>query len=175
MSRPRRPRLPRAAKAGDLLDGLLQGLGLDERLRQYRAVLIWAEVVGPQIAARTRPERIRDNVLEVCVDQPVWMQQLQLLKPQLLAKLNARLGDAALRDLFLKRGKISASPTTGRAVVRPNWRTVELSPEESSGLQETLCGIADEELRRRLESLLVKQLKLAKAKDRDEEAVTKKT
>ena len=103
MSRPRRPRMARAAKAGDLLDSLLQGWGLNERLQQYRAVLIWDEVVGAQIAARTRPERIRDGVLEVCVDQPVWMQQLQLLKPQLLAKLNAQLGDAPLRDIFLKR------------------------------------------------------------------------
>ena len=67
---------------------LLASLGLEERLQQYRALLLWDEVVGPQIAARTRPEKIRDGVLEVCVDQPTWMQQLQLLKPQILAKLN---------------------------------------------------------------------------------------
>jgi len=166
MSRPRRPRMARAAKAGDLLDSLLQGWGLNERLQQYRAVLIWNDVVGPQIAARTRPERIRDNVLEVCVDQPVWMQQLQLLKPQLLAKLNARLGDAPLRDIFLKRGRITAPAATGATPTAPSWRTMILSSEEESELQNLLAGIDDQELRRELKSLLVKQLKLEKTKTR---------
>ncbi len=163
MNRPRRPRMQRAAKAGDLLDSLLQGWGLDERLHQYRAVLLWDDVVGPQIAARTRPERIRDGVLEVCVDQPVWMQQLQLLKPQLLAKLNRQLGDAPLRDIFLKRGKITGRAATGTTPSAPSWRTVTLSGDEENDLQNLLAGVADQELRRGLESLLVKQLKLSKA------------
>lgn len=154
----------RAARAGDLLGGLLQGLGLSERMTQYRAVVLWNEVVGPQIAARTRPERIRDGILEVSVDQPVWMQQLQLLKPQLLGKLNAQLGAAPLRDLFLKRGKITATAAKTAAPAPPAWHRMELSPDEQSGLVETLAGVADEELRRELESLLVKQLKLMKAK-----------
>ena len=166
MSRPRRPRMARAAKAGDLLDSLLQGWGLNERLQQYRAVLIWDEVVGTQIAARTRPERIRDGVLEVCVDQPVWMQQLQLPKPQLLAKLNDKLGDAPLRDIFLKRGKITGSTALGAAPAPPSWRTMVLSGEEESELRSLLAGIDDQELRRGLESLLGKQLKLSKAQKR---------
>jgi len=164
MSRARRPRMVRAARAGDLLGGLLQGLGLSERMVQYRAVLLWNEVVGPQIAARTRPERIRDGILEVSVDQPVWMQQLQLLKPQLLGKLNAQLGEAPLRDIFLKRGKITAPAPTAAAPAPPAWRKMELSPAEQTGLQKILGGVADEELRRGLESLLVKQAKLTKAK-----------
>lgn len=158
--------MARAAKAGDLLDSLLQGWGLNERLQQYRAVLIWDDVVGPQIAARTRPERIRDGVLEVCVDQPVWMQQLQLLKPQLLAKLNARLGDAPLRDIFLKRGKLKGSAATGSSPAAPSWRTVALSGEEEGELRDLLAGVDDQELRRGLESLLVKQMKLEKVKSR---------
>lgn len=158
--------MARAAKAGDLLDSLLQGWGLNERLQQYRAVLIWDEVVGPQISARTRPERIRDGILEVCVDQPVWMQQLQLLKPQLLARLNTQLGDSPLRDIFLKRGKITGSTATGAAPATPSWRTMALSGEEESELRGLLAGIDDQELRRGLESLLVKQTKLSKAQKR---------
>ena len=78
--------------AGELVDKLLQGLGLDERLQQYKALIVWSDVVGPQIAARTRPIRIRDNILEINVDQAAWMQQLQLMKPKILARLNAELG-----------------------------------------------------------------------------------
>jgi len=104
---PRRPKLRQAARAGDLVDKMLQGIGLDERLHQYRALIIWEEVVGPQIAARTRPIRIRDGILEINVDQPTWMQQLQLMKPKILAQLNAELGKATIKDLYLKRGKVN--------------------------------------------------------------------
>ena len=154
MKRSKRPPMRRAAKAGDLLGALLAGWGLDERLQQYQALLIWDEVVGAQIAARTKPEKIRDGVLEVCVDQPTWMQQLQLLKPQILAKLNARLGDAPLREIFLKRGQVTARTTAASRAPALPWRTATLSSEESAELGTMLKGIDDEELRRDLESLL---------------------
>lgn len=168
MSRPRRPRMRHAARAGELLDGLLAGWGLNERLHQYKALLLWDEVVGPQIAARTRPEKIRDGVLEVCVDQPTWMQQLQLIKPQILAKLNSRLGEDALREIYLKRGKVTTrtgAATTGTPAT-PAWRTAPLTPKETTELRTLLSGVEDEELRRELESLLGKQIKLTKAKNK---------
>ena len=165
MSRSRRPRLRTAARAGDLLDTLLAGWGLETRLQQYRALVVWDEVVGPQIAARTRPEKIRDGVLEVCVDQPTWMQQLQLLKPQILAKLNTRLGDAPLRELYLKRGKVAAPAAAVRAPRLPLWRSATLTAEELGDLRQLLSGVQDAELRRDLEELLVKQARLSKARD----------
>ncbi|MCM2265385.1 MAG: DUF721 domain-containing protein [Desulfuromonadales bacterium] len=155
----------KAARAGDLVEGLLAGWGLDERLQQYQALIIWDEVVGPQIAARARPERIRDGVLEICVDQPTWMQQLQLLKPQILTKLNARLGEGSLREIFLKRGKVAARTTAASKPPAPAWRKMMLSGEETTELRTLLAGVEDEELRRDLENLLAKQLKLTKAKN----------
>jgi len=173
VKRARRPPMRRAAKAGDLLGGLLAGWGLDERLQQYRALVIWDEVVGQQIAARARPERIRDGILEVCVDQPTWMQQLQLLKPQILTKLNARLGDSPLREIYLKRGKVAARAGAATSRSAPAWRSIMLSAEETTELRTLLAGVEDEELRRDLESLLAKQLKLSKA--RNEWRETRKT
>ena len=173
MSRGKRPPMRRAAKAGDLLDALLTGWGLEERLQQYRALVIWDEVVGPQIAARTRPEKIRDDVLEVCVDQPTWMQQLQLLKPQILAKLNARLGEGSLREIYLKRGKVTAPATVTSSAAPPAWRKMTLSPAEATELRAMLAGVEDGELRRDLESLLTKQLKLTKTKNQKQLAAGK--
>jgi hypothetical protein len=164
MSRIRRPRLRTAARAGDLLDALLAGWGLDTRLQQYRALVVWDEVVGPQIAARTRPEKIRDGVLEVCVDQPTWMQQLQLLKPQILAKLNARLGDAPLREIYLKRGKVTAPTAAAQASAPPLWCSATLTGDELGDLRQLLTGVTDAELRQDLEDLLVKQARLTKAR-----------
>ncbi|MDT8441581.1 MAG: DUF721 domain-containing protein [Desulfuromonadales bacterium] len=163
MNRPRRPRMKQALHVGGLLEQLLSGLGLDERLRQARALVIWEEVVGPQIAAHTRARKLRDGVLEVGVDQPTWMQQLQLMKPQILRKLNAELGDAPVRDIFLKRGKLA--PRAG-AAPEPGvpWRRTPLDAAEQQQLAQLVAGLDDPELRREMTSLLGKQLRLHKAR-----------
>lgn len=162
MKSPRRPRLKHAARAGDLVDKMLKGFGLDERLQQYRALIIWEEVVGPQIAARTRPVRIREGVLEVNVDQPTWMQQLQLMKPKILAQLNAELGKASIKDLFLKRGKVNVR-FDKPVEPPPAWRMVELDESEKLQIDGLLTSIADPELREEMEKFLQKQMRLLKA------------
>jgi hypothetical protein len=151
-----------AARAGDLVDKLLKGLGLDERLQQYRALIVWEEVVGPQIAARTRPVRIRDGVLEVNVDQPTWMQQLQLMKPKILAQLNAELGKATIKELYLKRGKVNVR--ADKPVEQPPaWRMVQLDDQEKQQIEDLLANIGDLELREEMSKFLQKQMRLLKA------------
>ena len=162
MRRPRRPKLRQAARAGDLVDKLLKGLGLDERLHQYRALIIWEEVVGPQIAARTRPVRIREGVLEVNVDQPTWRQQLQLMKPKILAQLNAELGKATIKDLYLKRGKVNVRAEK-QEESPPAWRMVQLDDSEKQQVTGLLTSIEDPELRDEMEKFLLKQMRLLKA------------
>ncbi len=162
MKKPRRPKLKQAALAGDLVDKLLKGLGLDEQLQQYRALIIWEEVVGPQIAARTRPVRIREGVLEVNVDQPTWMQQLQFMKPKILAQLNAELGKATVKDLYLKRGKVNVR-LEKPVEAPPAWKAVELDDGEKEQIDGLLTTIKDADLREEMEKFLVKQMRLLKA------------
>lgn len=154
-----------AVHAGDLVSKLLTGLGLDDRLQQYRALVIWETVVGPQIAARTRPVRIRDGILEINVDQPAWMQQLQLMKPKILARLNAELGKASIRDLYLKRGRVDQR--SGQTPeLPPAWRTVQLDNGERQQVSGLLTVITDPELRTEMERFLIKQMRLLKAHPR---------
>jgi len=160
--KPRRPRMQQAARAGVLVDKLLKGLGLDDRLQQYRALIIWETVVGPQIAARTRPVRIREGVLEVNVDQPTWMQQLQLMKPKILAQLNGELGKATIKDLYLKRGRVNLRSEKPMDQP-PAWRMVQLDDGEKQEVAGLLTAIEDPELRDEMEKFLLKQMRLLKA------------
>ena len=162
MRKPRRPKMMQAARAGELVDKLLKGLGLDERLQQYRALIIWEDVVGPQIAARTRPVRIREGILEINVDQPTWMQQLQLMKPKILAQLNAEMGKATIKDLYLKRGKVNVR-VDKQEEPPPAWRLVQLDDSEKKQVEELLTAIEDPELHDEMERFLLKQMRLLKA------------
>jgi hypothetical protein len=154
----------RAARAGELLEKLLKGFGLDLRLQQYRALVIWDDVVGPQIAAHARPHKIRGSVLEVCVDQPAWMQQLQLMKPQILKKLNTQLGEAEIKEIFLKKGKLPP-PMEEEPTAPPAWKKVNLDREEKARIHGIVAAIEDPELRQRLEMMLSKQARLLKTRD----------
>ncbi len=53
-------------------------------------------------------------MLVVAVDDSTWMQELHLLKTELCARLNARLGRRAVRDIFLVLGEPPPHPTSAR-------------------------------------------------------------
>ena len=163
MRKPRRTKMREPALAGELVDKMLHGLGLDERLHQYKALIIWNDVVGPQIATRTRPVRIRENILEVNVDQPAWMQQLQLMKPKILAQLNAELGKATIKDLYLKHGKVNVHPDKP-VEPPPAWRMVKLDDNEKKQVEDLLSAVEDAELKNEMEKFLKKQMRLLKAR-----------
>lgn len=151
-----RPRQRKPARAGDLLAALGENLGFSDKLRQYRAFQIWEAVVGPQIAAHAHPARIRDGVLEVKVDQPVWMQQLQLLKPRILQQLNQQLEGTGLRDIFWRHGRIEP----GAPVPVPPPPLPPLPAATAARIDSILAPLADEELRTALRRVLERQARL---------------
>ena len=57
---------------------------------------VWGEVVGATVAAEAQPTAERDGVLTVSAASAVWAQELDLMGPQLVARINGRLGRDAL-------------------------------------------------------------------------------
>ena len=85
MSEPLRP-TPQA----DALASYLKQSGFSKRLQQAGIIEAWAELVGPRIAAVTAPESVTpDGVLRVRVATAAWVNELSLMSPRLLARLNA--------------------------------------------------------------------------------------
>jgi predicted nucleic acid-binding Zn ribbon protein len=60
---------------------------------------VWQEAVGPVIAAEARPARERAGVLTVSCSGSVWAQELDLMAPTILARLNAELGRGRIERL----------------------------------------------------------------------------
>ena len=65
---------------------------------------IWEPTTGPSIAAAARPTAERGGVLTVSCVAAVWAQELDLMADTLLARLNAELGEGALRELRCRTG-----------------------------------------------------------------------
>ena len=83
----------------DILARLLAGMGLDDRLREREALTVWAELVGPEIAKRSKALRIRSGILFVRGESAAWTQELHFMKERILAKYAERLGEGTVKDI----------------------------------------------------------------------------
>jgi predicted nucleic acid-binding Zn ribbon protein len=60
---------------------------------------VWPAAVGDAIAAQAEPTGERDGVLVITCASAVWAQELDLMGPDLVGRLNALLGAAQVRAL----------------------------------------------------------------------------
>ena len=82
-----------------MLAEVLAHLGLSDQLAEYRAVTLWSKVAGEQISKHTQAEWIDKGELIVRVDSHVWIQELTFLKPEIIKRLNADLGNEIVKDI----------------------------------------------------------------------------
>ena len=82
----KRPPMPLA----DALASYLKTSGFSKRLQQASVMEEWDTLVGPQIAAVTSPESVTaDGVLRVLVRTAAWANELSLMTPRILGRINA--------------------------------------------------------------------------------------
>ncbi len=63
---------------------------LKARLWEARALVLWPEAVGPQIAKHARAVRVWDQALWLEIDHPAWRSEILFQKNQILERLNSR-------------------------------------------------------------------------------------
>ncbi|MBO0808629.1 MAG: DUF721 domain-containing protein, partial [Actinobacteria bacterium] len=62
----------------------------------------WDQIVGPELAAHTRPEGLRGGELAVAADSTAWATQLRLLAATLIGRVNTELGSPLVRKLKVR-------------------------------------------------------------------------
>ena len=60
---------------------------------------LWTEVLGETLAEECRPLSERDGVVTVGCRSSVWAQELAMMETELVERLNAALGGAAVAEL----------------------------------------------------------------------------
>ena len=74
-------------------------MGLDKGVRQQQAVNLWPIAVGKKIAENTTVQNVEHGTLIVHATSPVWAQELQLQKKDILSKLNKILGKKTIKNI----------------------------------------------------------------------------
>jgi predicted nucleic acid-binding Zn ribbon protein len=67
---------------------------------------IWEKAVGVSISKHAQPEAFKGKLLLVNVTDSTWMHQLQFLKKDILAKLNAVMGQHRIEEIRFRIGPI---------------------------------------------------------------------
>jgi hypothetical protein len=100
--RPRQPRpVPVREVVGDILSpGDRDGLELRQQIRR-----VWETVVPAELADQARLVDLRRRELWVEVSASPWAQELQFLKPKILAALDRALGPGKVKDLRVRVGE----------------------------------------------------------------------
>jgi hypothetical protein len=137
-----------------VLEQTFKSLEIDVPLKSYTIWGAWKEIVGDSVALQAQPLAIRNRILFVNVSHSTWMQQLQFLKPTLLEKINAFLGEPLLQDIRFKLGKISQEASSP-----PRANPLEeekLDKETLNQIESILQKIEDQEVRTSLRNVLIK-------------------
>ena len=93
-------RVARPSRIADLLPAWFERAGIGERIAQAGVVAEWPALVGERIAAAAHAEAVRDDgVLLVNVTTAAWAQELSLMTPQIIARVNAGRGGGRINGI----------------------------------------------------------------------------
>ena len=147
---------------GSILKQIFHNSGWENQLKASLSLLRWHDLVGSKIARQSQPEFLKDGVLQVRVENSVWLNHLRFLEDQLIQMLNKELPSLEIKEIRFRQGPLDAlepSPSSTDSGTAPSTRGEvvtdrPLSPEQLKLLE----TIPDPELRRDLEALLKKGL-----------------
>lgn len=92
------------------------------------------------------------------VDSPVWLQELQYYKKEILGKLRSY----GITSMRFKIGRVSRAISRKKRDKEPKIKS--LTPEEISLVEETTVQVDDKELRETLQKAMKRSLSARKAK-----------
>lgn len=86
----------------DALGKTLRSLGLEKKISEAGAAMVWADVVGDKIDEVTQVVTVKDGIVHVSVANPTWRQELSLMKAEIISNLNSRLGKQLVKDIHFR-------------------------------------------------------------------------
>lgn len=134
------------SRLGGMLRSTLQDLGIQERILEQQAIAKWKGVVGPQIAASTTPESVREGILFVCCKSSMWSSELSLHKDDIVKRLNAAVGKPIVKDIRFSARGFCKSSGESEEIAAPVVGEAPISTEQVKAAEEVAATCSSEEL-----------------------------
>jgi len=102
---------PKAEALGDMLDGIMEKAMPPEQVKMLKIKSEWAQVAGADLSKVCTPVGIKNGIVEIEVNHPVWMRELRgQVKAKLIEQINQRMGENFCKDLYFVPGGRNAPP-----------------------------------------------------------------
>jgi hypothetical protein len=89
---------------GDALERVRAELGLPDHDAFDALLRRWPDIVGPDVAAHTRLDSVRDGVAVIVADGPIWASQLRFLETAIVDGATGVVGPGVVREVRVRVG-----------------------------------------------------------------------
>ena len=90
--------------AGDFVSAILRAAGAEDGLQEDQVRSAWKELAGDFISRHTEPVSVRNGQLVLRVTQPAMRFHLEQMKPMLLGRIRAQLGEQRIQSIKFALG-----------------------------------------------------------------------
>ena len=93
-------------KVGDLIKDVLRSQRKHGDAKMVRVWDVWPSAVGEPVGSNTSPAAFKGNILIVNVIDSAWLQQLWMLRQDIMSNVNDALGEDLVGEIKFKIGKV---------------------------------------------------------------------
>ncbi|HUH66648.1 MAG TPA: DUF721 domain-containing protein [Syntrophales bacterium] len=154
----KRERQANLQKLGSVLPGILKKHNIGFDAEHERLLEVWRKAVGQRISAQTRPDKLRRNTLFVKASSPAWMQQLHILKEEIIEKLNTLFGKELVKDVHFSIGDISPAALTDSYKISLSPESYPLKEKDKKMIEKSISSVTDPELKEILRRVMTKNI-----------------
>jgi hypothetical protein len=138
-----------------VLEGALKGVpNIEKKKKEGLVFTQWQELVGSVLSKHTAVEFVRSGTLFIRVSDPIWMHELQYLKPVIIKKIRDEIGEGIIQDIHLRMGEIPSFPEKKKGERTLGVRRISKKKKET--IERLLSAISDLELKEGLRRILTK-------------------
>ncbi|HEY3284367.1 MAG TPA: DUF721 domain-containing protein [Armatimonadota bacterium] len=138
----------------------MQGPKRGGALRDLACAKHWPEVVGDAVASATKVQSLREGTLYVATVSSTWAYELSFFREAYIRGLNEKLGEAAIRAIHFRVGRVKPPPQPEQeaAPPPPPPHEPDLLTEPSRAEVQRIAGLVpDPEVRTRLAKVLTRE------------------
>lgn len=121
---------------------------------------VWGEVTGDIISQISEPASIENDILTVYVLDPVWMNQLNIQKEEIINKWNNLFGKEMIKEIKYKIGFLKSKNDKEKKDIFKKIEEIKLRDEDLAFIEKSATVIKDDELRDRFKNLSINYLKI---------------
>jgi hypothetical protein len=147
-------------RVGSLLGHLIKDLEIEDGVRLAEIRKNWQSLFREPLPYHMAPSRLTGGDLLLNVDSPVWLQEMNIHREEILKKLTP----FGVRAVRFRLGKISALTTSEVKIQKTKPRT--LTAEERSYIDQTISQINDDRLKRTVKTAIERAIASGKTKIR---------